>query len=186
MLKMLFAIITFVSASSAQTFFFIENYNTVEKSDERRVVSTTDVWIQQNLKGKVGMFVWAQANPIYRQIYAGGSYQFTPWLQAGMGGGVEQADSVKRLGSFVYAAKKNESFFGIYENGGPGRWHLARYTHRFGKSRYDLGFHNQAFIGSGPRAEINLGPVKVWSSALWERHGRNIMVGVRFTHFKEK
>lgn len=182
----LFIVAVTASLSSAQTFLFVEHYDTAERSDERRVVATTDVWFQQNLKGKVGMFAWAQASNVYRQTYAGGSYQFTPWLQAGVGGGVEQADSMKRLGLFVYAAKGNESFFGIYENGGSGRWHLAQYNHKIGKSRYGLGFHNQAFVGSGPRAEVNFGPVKVWSSALWERHGRNLMIGVRYTYHREK
>lgn len=169
-----------------QTLVVVEQYATTEKSDNHKTTPTSDVWFQQNIAGKVGMFVWGQIGPTYRQAYAGGSYQFTSWLQAGVGGGAEQAESIARLGSFVYASKNNESFFGIYENGGSGRWHLAQYNHAIGKSRYGLGVHNQAFVGTGPRAEANFGPVEVWVSALWEKGGHNLMYGVKYTYFKGK
>ena len=106
-------------------------------------------------------------------------------MQAGVGGGIEQADSMARLGSFLYAAKGRNSLFAIYENGGSGRWHQAVFNHQIGKSRYGLGVHNQAFVGTGPRAEVNLGPVKFWVAALWEKGGRNFMYGVRYVYAKD-
>lgn len=183
--KVVSLLVILLSSCFGQTFLLLEQYATTEKSDNNRTLPTSDIWFQQGLRGKVGMFMWAQVSPTYRQTYSGLSYQFTNWLQAGVGGGVEEADSLARLGSFLYLSKGSDSLFGIYENGGSGRWHLAVYNHKVGKSRFGVGFHNQAFVGSGPRAEVNFGPVKFWVATLLEKSGHNFIYGVRYVYFKE-
>lgn len=176
----------FLSGCFGQTLVTVEQFFTTERSDNRTTTPTSDIWIQQGITGKFGMFVWGQITPSYRQTYAGASYQFTNWLQAGVGGGIEQADSMARLGSFLYMSKKSNSFFGIYENGGSGRWHVAVFNHKIGKSRFGIGIHNQAFVGTGPRLESNFGPVNVWVATLREGTGNNILYGVKYTYFKGK
>jgi hypothetical protein len=167
----------------SQTYLFVEQYATTEKTDNRRTLPTTDMWFQRGLVGKVGVFSWAQTGPIYRQVYVGGSYQFTTWLQAGVGGGVEEANSKARLGSFAYLSKGKNSVFAIYENGGSGPWYFTLYNRKVG--RYGLGVHTQSYVGTGPRAEVNFGRIKFWTSALWEKGGHNFMYGLRYTYSNE-
>lgn len=175
------------SVAHAQTFFFVEHFTTAERTDScTETVPTLDAWFQQGISGKIGMFAWAQTTPDWRQAYIGPSYQITSWLQVGIGGGIEKADSKKRLGSFLYAAKGKDSLFGVYENGGGGRWHIAVYNHQVGKSRFGIGVHTQAFVGTGPRAEMNFGPIKLWSSLLFEGDGHNAVFGVRYVYFRDK
>jgi hypothetical protein len=181
--RLLFALlITF--GCFGQTLLRVDQYVTTERSDKRRTTPTSDVSFQQNLFGKVGMFAWGQASPTYRQTYAGASYQFTSWLQAGVGGGIEQADSMARLGSFLYMSKGTNSFSCLYENGGSGPWHSAVYNHRIAKGRFGVGIFNQTRMGTGPRAEVNFGPIKVWTAPLWENGGHNVRYGVRYTYLK--
>lgn len=183
LLKLLLALfITF--GCLGQTLLRVDQYATTERSDKRRTTPTSDVSFQRNLFGKVGMFAWGQVSPVYRQTYAGASYQFTSWLQAGVGGGIEQADSMARLGSFLYMSKGNNSLSCLYENGGSGQWHLAVYNHRIGKGRFGVGIFNQTRVGTGPRAEVNFGRIKVWTAPLWEKDGHNVRYGVRYTYFK--
>lgn len=182
-LLVIFAI--FLSGCFGQTLVMVEQYATIERSGKHKTTPMSDVWFQQNLFGKVGMFTWGQISPTYRQTYTGASYQFTSWLQAGVGGGIERADSIARLGSFLYVAKRKDSLFAIYENGGSGRWHLVVTNHQIGKSQFGIGLHNQEFVGTGPRAEVNFGPLKFWAAPLWEKGGRNLMYGVKYTYFGE-
>lgn len=185
----LFAILFVFAAmlASAQTFLVVEQYETFERSTETRGnTATTDLWLQQSIKGRLGAFVWAQAGRGYQQTYAGPSLKITDWLEAGIGGGVEHGDfeGRKRLGSFVYAAKGSDSLFGVYENGASGRWFIAVYGHRFNKW-LSLGMHAQDYEGIGPRLEITKGGITVWTSCLVEkeagRRGTNFFAGAKYS-----
>jgi len=185
-----------------QTYFFAENYNAVERSEEggTTVTPVLDLWSQWQFKGeedessRLGTFLWMQfipQNDGYRQFYVGPSYHVTSWLQVGVGGGVERTDgNMGRFGSFAYLSKDRHSVFSIYENGGSGPWWLVLHSTRFGpKSRYELGVVNQAYIGTGPRFAVNLGQKqrwKLWSSAHFEQWGvPNFQFGIRWVYADE-
>lgn len=183
----LFAFFAIVFVCEAQTLLVLEQYETIERSTESRAnTPTTDMWLQHNLKGRIGMFMWAQAAPGYQQTYAGPSLRITDWLEAGVGGGVERGgfNGHARLGAFVFAAKGNDSLFGVYENGASGRWFLAVYGHKVNKW-LSVGAHLQDYEGAGPRVEVSKGQFTVWGACLLEKEvgkrGTNFLAGAKYS-----
>lgn len=194
-MKFFCILFSIASVFSAETFVFTENYRTVKKDE---AFQTTVLWAQQSAKKKllgkeVGGFGWAQYNTTYRQVYGGGYIKPLNWLQVGVGGGVEQAKSKARFGTFVYAAKSRYSAFAIYENGGSGYWYLVITSYDFPQTKkWNIGTHSQAFVGHGIRTEAKLGSIGSWTASirpafLWNGETGfrpNIIVGLRFTYFK--
>lgn len=197
-MKSLFVVIAFAASSAyaQETFVFSESYRTVKNSGSRDE-QTNVVWAQrdfgkESLSKRFGAFGWAQYSRSYRQTYGGLYAKPLPWLSVGIGGGVEQAKSKARLGSFAYAARGGYSAFAIYENGGSDYWYLLLTDKAVGK-RFALGTHHQAYVGHGPRFELKLGQianmaVSIRPAVLWkDTRGwspDNAIIGLRFTYFK--
>lgn len=173
--------------ANAETFVFMESYRTFKKT----AYQTNVVWGQQSFGNRLGTFGWAQYGKTYTQGYGGLYVKPVSWLQLGAGGGAEQAENKKRLGTFAYAAKSKYSAFAVYENGGSGYWYLL-VTDVAVSKRFSVGSHSQAFIGHGPRAEIKIGKVGKWAyslrpAATWDRESGkrpNFILGLRFSYFK--
>ncbi|QQS16190.1 MAG: hypothetical protein IPK84_02455 [Candidatus Moraniibacteriota bacterium] len=125
----------------------------------RSVMGGVSGWSQSN--SAVGYYVFGQAvEGGYAQIYAGPHFRVNAF-EFGIAAGVEHVPgsgdtwTLRRAG---YVALSKEKFFalGIFEVGQSGNsWHKVVMTYAI-NSEWNFGLINQAFLGTGVRAEYAL------------------------------
>lgn len=130
-----------------------------------------------------GGSAWMQYSKDYAQFYAGPTFSPTPWIQAGLGVGMEKFESVHaiRWGSFLWIGNNRCSTIAIYEDShNSGYWYKSMIMANIGKGLV-FGGMIQRYAGFGPRVEFNIPktPLVLWASFLhdWKTNHENIMVG---------
>lgn len=131
----------------------------------------------------LGYFAFAQLLNIgYQQFYAGPKVNPTDWLEIGVGVGAEKtpsSDWMTRTAGYVWMGKENLSLLGVYENGGTGPWHKVVLMYKV-TSDLSLGIQNQAFFGTGARAEYALGKsTSLWGTVLKNEIGYTSSVALK-------
>jgi len=141
----------------------LENENTIQ---DGRFSTQFQWWIQGNFNKKFGYFGWALVNKNWSEIYPGVFYQPTPWLQVGVGLGIEQDQSKPRLGTFVWAGKGKLYFLGFTEHWGSGFWFRAMAMY-CPNDTLQIGLMSQHKLGIGPKIEFELyKPFSLWVAVL--------------------
>ena len=147
---------------------------------EKSVTPRVNGWVSGNITPKLGLFAWFQVDKAYGESYGGMSFSPTPWLQFGVGGGIEQADNPARLGSFLWIGGKRQTVLAIYEHGGSGLWYKAEYNFAL-NDKVGVGLITERSKGTGPRLEMKIprSPIIVWAAPL-VNDGKIIgLIGVR-------
>lgn len=112
-----------------------------------------------------GAFVFGQMNTdsdeeAYKQVYAGPYFRPTPWLEVGLGYGVEHFDgeetsvSGERFGSYVDVSGDRGSASLVFENGDSGYYYEARVALRI-TDLIQGGAIAMREVGYGPRLEVS-------------------------------
>ncbi|MEK7501183.1 MAG: hypothetical protein AAB642_03605 [Patescibacteria group bacterium] len=154
-------------STAGQTSFWVEEQTFF--SDGKKVPKIHTLLLQDFNKKHLGLFGYFQVQEDYAQAYVGPTLSPVPWLQAGVGGGLEQADTPVRLGSFVWMGDAHRYLLAIYENGGGGYWYHAEANASI-TDWFGAGAVVEHLIGVGPRAELNIPrlPAKIWVASLYD------------------
>ena len=176
-MKIVFTVLVFATLASAQG--WVE-----ERTYVSGVVATPQIdgLFNQSIKGGVGSFEWFQVSKGYSQAYAGATYSPKSWFQIALGGGLEQAKSPARLGSYVWLGKGKASGLFIFENGGSGKWYKTESNYQL-LSKLGFGTYSERFKGIGPKLELKVPhtPFKVWLAPLVKSGKVETVIGVRYS-----
>lgn len=128
---------------------------------------------------------WFQYDKDYAQFYAGPTFSPAPWIQAGVGIGMERYESKEALrwGSFLWLGNDRYSAIAIYEDSHhSGYWYNAEAMVGV-NSWAKIGIKVERYTGVGPKMEIKIPktPVRLWTSFLhdWETGYEYFLLGGR-------
>jgi hypothetical protein len=141
-----------------------------------------DGLLTNDIKGKVGDFVWFQTQQGYSEAYAGITYAPKPWIQFALGTGLEEDKRPLRFGSYVWVGRKKNSGLAAFEDGGSGFWYKVEANSQI-RTWIGLGLLAERFHGVGPKFEFSIPVIraKVWTAALVEDRTLKPVAGLRFT-----
>lgn len=156
---------------------------TTEKPNEYQAI-----WAQQKIKGKVGIFGWAQIfnkNSV-QQGYGGLSYQLTKSLQIGAGAGAQNGENKRRYALFGYYEKdKYSNFFVTEKSPKESSFIFNQFNRRIGNSPFGFGSLLYSPVGVGPRFEINISDFKFYFVPMYgPKNGPNLFLGIRWIYSK--
>lgn len=98
----LFVLILLSSAVFAEN--FIEDQMSFTKEG---LAHQINVSAQGNLYGNIGWWVWALNSQYYAEATPGINYAPFPWVEIGIGYGIETADDPSRYGAYAWLGKNN-------------------------------------------------------------------------------
>ncbi len=172
---------TGVSAQEQQITFQPEAQGTIHRG--KSITQFNNLISFTPANSRWGGSAWMQYDKGYAQFYAGPTFSPAPWIQAGLGAGMERYESVRaiRWGSFLWLGYGRCSAITIYEDShNSGYWYKSMIMADIGKG-FVLGGMVQRYAGFGPRIEFNIPktPLTIWASFLhdWKTNHENIMVG---------
>ncbi len=154
---------------AGQASFWVEEQTSF--SDGETIPKMHTLLLQDFNKKHLGLFGYFQVQEDYAQAYVGPTLSPMPWLQVGVGWGLEQADTPVRLGSFVWLGDARRYLLAIYENGGGGYWyHAEANTSIADWLGIGMGAMVEHLVGIGPRMELNMPrlPVKIWVAPCYD------------------
>jgi len=140
-----------------------------------------NLYAEKMLTLQFGLFGFSVSSEAWSQAYAGPIYKPNAWLAVSVGYGIEADDNPGRLGSCVLVITNRFSLCGVYEYGGSGNWYkgiaICQVTKALG-----LGAMDQKFLDLGPRVELTVWKMKVWSAAFWPEPDNKLIshVGLSF------
>lgn len=120
--------------------------------------------------GDVGLFSWILGSKNWAEFHSGLTYQPFPWLQLGLGLGLEQAENPFRVGSFFWLGGDWWWIQTDIETGGSGLWYQSIGV--FVKKNHDIefGYFARSGEGIGPYLSHGLSrfgiPLKFWQAPL--------------------
>ncbi len=128
------------------------------------------------------LFIWAQAEPGYAQIYGGPTWTPKPYVSVGVGPGIEKSgDKVNlRIGGYVYVGKGPISNVTLFEFLGSGPWYKNQTAFDAGKG-VTLSLVNQRYAGTGPEIEFRIPKtsIAIRANALTQRGGTTVVIAGR-------
>lgn len=132
--------------------------------------------------GKWGWSAFALVNRDWAQAYAGPTFAPTTWSSVSLNVGVETGG--RRFAEALWIGKGRFSSLAIYEHGYSGHWHKITVDWSITKT-FAVGYHDQAFVGRGPRVSLKLpGAFRrstVWGSLLLKDGHLGTVVAYKFT-----
>lgn len=135
---------------------------------------------------RFGLFAWYLVSPTWAEGYVGPVWSPKPWVQFGLGAGIEQATKPWRLGAYAWAGDGQLTGTVMGEYGGSGAWWRVEGVWT-AADWLGLGALAQSDIGVGPKVEFNAPvpdlPVKLWAVPFYgfaPREAFGIFVGLRF------
>ncbi len=174
--KIVLAILAFAVLASAQNWVEERTYVSGGAATPR-----IDGLLTQSIKGNLGSFEWFQVQQGYSQAYAGATYSPKPWLQFALGGGLEEAKSPARLGSYIWMGKGKLSGLFVFEDGGSGIWFKTEANYQV-FSKLGVGMLSERFKGTGLKFELSVPHtrLKAWFAPLFQNGKADPVVGVRY------
>ncbi len=158
----------------AQVTGCLENENNVQNN---RLTPGIQFWIQGQFNKHFGWFGWALVNKNWSEIYPGISWQPVPWLQVGVGAGIEQSQSKLRFGEFLWMGKGKFYFMGFTEHEGSGFWYRAMAMYQVNQ-KIQVGLMSQYKLGIGPKAEMVIHkPFSFWVAVLAKQESKTTIFG---------
>lgn len=140
-----------------------------QRSQHGKGVTETLAWVDGNIRGPVGYFVFAYAaSDGYREIYGGPTIRPVPWLELGIGLGRETDGNHRRRSAHFSADGEIGSISGYFENGASGPAHKV-YLNYWLTRTLGIGLMDTD-TGRGPRVVIPLGEkANIWGAVLRDR-----------------
>ena len=136
---------------------------------------TLDLYISGKVSGRLGWSAFGLVNEGWGQAYAGPTFAPTSWSEVGFSVGVESGG--KRFAESLWLGKGRVSVLAIHEHGYTGSWHKVTADVAMAKG-LSVGYHDQAFLGRGPRVQLTRGKVSVWSALLLKDGHTNTVVAL--------
>lgn len=116
----------------------------------------------------LGVFVFGLVNPGWAQLYGGLTFAPADWIQFSAGAGIEQADAPWQTAASIWLGHGRCSLLTVGEYGGGGGWYKAignAHIVSWRELRVGIGAQSQYGLGTGPRAQVQLGHATFWLAA---------------------
>jgi len=114
-----------------------------------------------------GYFVSALGSKNWAKAIMGATYSPTPWVDLGLGIGLEQADSPIRISGWARLNQGDVSFCHLFEDGGSGPWHKTTLTMKVDEY-LSIGAIDRSFMGRGAFAEYAISEKNVVNATVYE------------------
>jgi len=136
---------------------------------------TLDLYVAGKVHGRLGWSAFGLVNKGWGQAYAGLTFTPTSWSAVGISVGVESGGN--RFAESLWLGKGRISVLAVHEHGFSGSWHKVTADVTVAKD-FSVGYHDQAFLGRGLRAQFTRGKVSVWSALLLKDGHLNTVVSL--------
>lgn len=167
-----------LGTSSAHAIGFFEGQTRF--SSDAKATQQLTLYTQKDVGTGLGYFTWSQVNNSWGQLYGGMTYSPLTWIQAAAGVGLEVHEGrSRRFGSYLLVDRPHQIFaVAAYEDGGSGKWHTAYAL--FPIRQFLVGVMEEKFVGIGPRADIRVGPAKLWTATLSDSDGPTGLLALQY------
>lgn len=135
---------------------------------ETQLELSENLFITTSISGPFGGFVQVFGSRSWAELYGGLTLQPGPWLQIGLGVGVEQNDKPIRVGGFFWIGDNVNYFTRTeLEKGGSGVWYQSLGAYR-PVSWFGAGYFLRKGEGLGPYVEVLMPKpkLKFWAAPL--------------------
>lgn len=119
--------------------------------------------------------------PGWAEVYGGLAYSPFSWAEVSASVGVETVqDAPWRVAGSLYMNPGRFTVLGIGEYGGSGLWYkgVLTYSLPLADDQIAVGAMSQAFLGHGPRVELNLKWASFYGAPLWTADTMTIHTGI--------
>jgi hypothetical protein len=162
MTMIVFSILLCATDGKAQkTNWFIESRNLIGDSSGVAIVPTLHGLVSHDFSKKWSLWGYFQVKPKWAEVFVGGNYNLTKYLQVGLGLGFEQTPPYWRTAGSVFFSKNKNTIFYFGEYGASGYWYQTYISHKFTK-KFAFGLFGQQYIGYGTRVEFESLPFVFW------------------------
>lgn len=166
----LIALVAVAPVAYGASYVELQSQFNVDSSPVQQV--TYSDW--HHLTAGLGFFTLTLVNESWGEVYGGVAYTFAPWIEAGIGLGVETDVDPARYGSYLAVTRPKTSLLVLHEYGGSGHW--VRAIGAYNVSSAGFGFMHETNLGTGPYWEARLPKSKVWTSVLFGEHDAPVQV----------
>lgn len=140
------------------------------------------VYLREQLNSKMALSGWGYIGQYADLGYASLVYSPADRFEVSAGVGIHKSLDPLYLAASASFRDPRASFLGIYE------WAKDTYFYKTKILLYPIpligvGALSQRFDGAGPLAELRLGKITTWGSALWWEDDSRYLIGVTYTTF---
>lgn len=119
----------------------------------QRPTFTLTTYVDHRISNTWGVFGWALVGEAWSEGYAGVLFIPKPWIEIGLGAGLEQDKNLYRLGASLWLGNDRVSSLTLVEYGGSGWWYQSTVLVSLAKV-LKIGGMIQRGVGMGPRVDM--------------------------------
>jgi len=180
MLIALFIALLLPTAASAKNSLYAEELNHITAD---KLEPHFQLFAPYKLTKYVGLYSWVSAHWDWAEIVNGLILSPTPAIELGVAGGVESADNLWRINTFLWMGNEKGYVLGMWESGASGFSYNLEGSCQV-LSWLGAGFFAKSKMGFGPRVQFNIPKknVMLYVAPLYNSESKNFggVVGFRF------